>query len=286
MPPSSVIFIVLLGVWAAYFVLYWLRRREHLATARTADQLTTSLRVLERRSPVAETTATPRSYAASPTRAVSPGVRAALDDDPVAAPVTRPERARVTSMRPSRRVRGLTLLLGLLATLVAVPTAALGYLSWPTVLAPAALLVLGFAWLRAGVQAQIRARRLVAEARPGAAPAPIEIVPTPAAGSSRSAVDADVMLREDLREEEVADLADEVVAPAPAPAAAAPARPLVDEDDIPLTWDPIPVPKPTYAMKAKAERPAPVPAETTPAPEPVPLQDAAYAEPERRVAGA
>ena len=36
-----------------------------------------------------------------------------------------------------------------------------------------------------------------------------------------------------------------------------PTRPLVDEDDIPLTWDPVPVPRPTYTLKARATRPAP-----------------------------
>ena len=41
---------------------------------------------------------------------------------------------------------------------------------------------------------------------------------------------------------------------------------LVDEDDIPLTWDPVPVPRPTYTMKAKAERPEVAPAEVTPTP--------------------
>ena len=42
--------------------------------------------------------------------------------------------------------------------------------------------------------------------------------------------------------------------------------PIVDEDDIPLTWDPVPVPRPTYTMKAKAERPEVAPAAVTPDP--------------------
>jgi hypothetical protein len=57
------------------------------------------------------------------------------------------------------------------------------------------------------------------------------------------------------------------VAAAPAAAATSPTlqtiRPLVDEDDIPLTWDPVPVPRPTYTMKAKAERHAAPPAEAS-----------------------
>jgi hypothetical protein len=45
------------------------------------------------------------------------------------------------------------------------------------------------------------------------------------------------------------------------PQPAAPSRPLVDEDDIPLTWDPVPVPPPTYTMKARVTRPAPASAD-------------------------
>ena len=60
---------------------------------------------------------------------------------------------------------------------------------------------------------------------------------------------------------------------------------LVDEDDIPLTWEPVPVPRPTYTMKARAERPEVPPAEVTPdaAPVEVPADEGM---PERRVAGA
>jgi hypothetical protein len=42
--------------------------------------------------------------------------------------------------------------------------------------------------------------------------------------------------------------------------------PILDEDDIPLTWDPVPVPRPTYTMKAMAPRAEVEPAEVTPSP--------------------
>ena len=42
---------VIIGVWAAYFIQYWVRRREHLATARSVDQFSESMRILERRNP-------------------------------------------------------------------------------------------------------------------------------------------------------------------------------------------------------------------------------------------
>ena len=64
--------------------------------------------------------------------------------------------------------------------------------------------------------------------------------------------------------------------------------PILDEDDMPLTWDPVPVPRPTYTMKAKAERPEVQPAAVTADPVPavraVASDDEAYDQ--RRVAGA
>jgi hypothetical protein len=65
--------------------------------------------------------------------------------------------------------------------------------------------------------------------------------------------------------------------------------PIMDEDDMPLTWDPVPVPRPTYTMKAKAERPDVEPAAVTPDPAPVARdmeRDGTAYEEERRVAGA
>ena len=282
MQPSSVIFLALIAVWAAYFLVYWVRRREHLATARTVDELSASMRVLQRRAP-AVFPQTPRSYAASPTRAV-PSLDALIDADPSAergaptgtdhrSPQRSPASVRVAPMHPSRRLRGLSLLLAMVATVVVGAVAMLALLPWWSATAPAALAVTAFLWLRSGVQAQTRARRaalarrahlgeghVVEIVRPPQAEAPVE--PMASAPAAEPAAE-------------------------PEPAVVAPAALLVDEDDIPLTWDPVPVPRPTYAMKAKAERPAPPPAETTPTPEPVVLGDsAAYAEPERRVAGA
>jgi hypothetical protein len=60
--------------------------------------------------------------------------------------------------------------------------------------------------------------------------------------------------------------------------------PILDEDDMPLTWDPVPVPRPTYTMKAKAQRPEVAPAAVTPDPAPVARRD--DADDVRRVAGA
>lgn len=46
---SSLIFVVILAVWAVYLVQHWVRRRDHLATARSVDRFSEAMRVLERR---------------------------------------------------------------------------------------------------------------------------------------------------------------------------------------------------------------------------------------------
>ena len=85
--PSSLIFLVLLGVWAAYFVQYWVRRRDHLATARSVEQFSKAMRVLERRDALPRTDLSepaPRSYAVHPARANRPQVlvKRAVASDP------------------------------------------------------------------------------------------------------------------------------------------------------------------------------------------------------------
>ena len=348
--PSSLIFLVLLGVWAAYFVQYWVRRRDHVATARSVEQFTEAMRVLERRDPLPRTDLSepaPRSYAVHPARASRPqvlvkravasepgpiGVTERIDDGadavaPVAAsarpggpgarstasvtsprPMRLPTRAPVAPrrVRPSRRVRGL-LLLGALAGLLAiVPLVALSLLPlWA--LAPAVLAVaLAFLFVRSGVRAErrvavrVQARRQSDLARrhasaPSQAPAADRPArPAASAGTAAAAVEGDESV-------EVAELAGPDVAAEPEPTVVDPVAaevaevvevaddvmvPIVDEDDIPLTWDPVPVPRPTYTMKAKAERAEVAPAAVTPDPAPVVRESDESQYDERRVAGA
>lgn len=77
MQPSSLIFVVIAGVWAAFLVQHWIRRREHIATARSVDAFSETLRVLKVRDhgPEVDLDGPPRkSYAVSPTKAVRPQV--------------------------------------------------------------------------------------------------------------------------------------------------------------------------------------------------------------------
>ncbi|GAA4727614.1 hypothetical protein GCM10025782_27870 [Pedococcus ginsenosidimutans] len=361
--PSSLVFLVIIAVWAAYFVQYWVRRREHLATARSVDQFSESMRVLERRTalPVADLSVpAPRSYAVSPARAVRAQVlvkRAETTTFTMTATpgaTTRPARHAGSApaeaprgeawgweepapapgkserggdheiapalVRPARKVRGATLLASLLAVIIALPLAALGVLPWAAVLVPVAAVAACVAWLRQAVAAEQAARRAArgtrdhdalrpVVARPAARPAERRSAPRPPVDREETAPreDSSAVATGDLNPGEDAPSAPALYdfqeverglsAPAAAPAArvagpaspqatevAAPARALVDEDDIPLTWDPVPVPRPTYTMKSRATRPAPTAADL------VGDADTEYAayeqEPARRVAGA
>ena len=319
--PSSLIFLVIIAIWAAYFIQHWVRRREHLATARSVDQFSESMRVLERRLPLPEanlSTPQPRSYAVSPARPARPQVlvkRAAPAEAtseppvPVAAPA-----ASASAAASGRRARGVTLLGSLAALLVMVALASFAVVPWISILAPVGAIAGVLVWMRRSAQAERAARRRAAAPqrsqgrasraeRPatrrtgtqsptrrasGPAETPADWQGADSAeADSQDGAEAEQHVREsfyDIQAVERASLAQQA-APAPAAAAARtplPAVPLVDDDDIPLTWDPVPVPRPTYTMKAMAQRPAAPVGQGVP-PE---LAEPAYEEPVRRVAGA
>ena len=73
MQSSSLIFVVVVAIWAAYLVQYWVRRRDHLATIRSVDRFSAAMRVLDSHR-LSQTAEPARSYAVSPTRAASPQV--------------------------------------------------------------------------------------------------------------------------------------------------------------------------------------------------------------------
>ena len=348
--PSSLIFLVLLGIWAAYFVQYWVRRRDHLSTARSVEQFSAAMRVLERREAlpgVDLSQPSPPSYAVHPARGARPQVlvKRAVPAEPAlvafaervegsarsgspaasTAPVSaaaperrtpaRPAPAARPRVRPSRRVRGLMFLAALVELLAIAPLTAMGMLPlWA--LAPAgAAVLLALLWVRSGAWAEQAARRAsrrraaelahrrsIAPVKGRAAGGSSEVAAGPVTGSPR---------HEDAPESTPASPADDAAAQAPsvdepvaseltstravvdtvfddsaevAVSAADVMVPILDEDDMPLTWDPVPVPRPTYTMKAKAQRPEVAPAAVTPDPAPAATRD--DADDVRRVAGA
>ncbi|SOC53992.1 hypothetical protein SAMN05421879_102302 [Ornithinimicrobium cerasi] len=157
-PVSSLIFVVILAVWAVYLVQHWVRRRDHLATARSVDRFSEAMRVLERRRALPRpdlTEPAPRSYSVSPLRPARPQVvvkrgpagataaPAALALDPArpgataVAPTTAYRRARTAS-----RVRAAALLLSSFTMVVLVALSSTGVLAaWWTYVGIGALAV-------------------------------------------------------------------------------------------------------------------------------------------------
>lgn len=319
--PSSLVFLVIIAVWAAYFVQYWVRRREHLATARSVDQFSESMRVLERRLPLpAADLSTPqqRSYAVAPARPARPQIlvkRAAPAESRAEGPAesATPRAADRRDVRPvdgrderraARRTRAMIMLGALSTVLVSVPLVALGLLPMVTLLVPLVSIGVAVVWVRATAVAEQRARRAArASAAPAPARRPRQAMPVAASPREETVAEtapvnepeaAPVKETVETRSEPFdvqAVVSDVRTATEPVPSAEtvpsaqpAPMRPLVDEDDIPLTWDPVPVPRPTYTMKSRATRPAPAAADL------VGDADTEYTayeqEPVRRVAGA
>jgi len=314
---SSLIFLVVIGVWAAYFIQYWVRRRDHLATARSVDQFSESMRVLERRSALsgADATTPQRDSSAvsplQPARAQLLLRRAAVSSAAVEREAVGPmgtDRRDAVDAVAARRNRVMVLIGALSTWLVAVPLVVLGLLGVAYLAVPVVSLVVAMAWMRhsAGRARAVAASRATTPVRarpserdmrttsrefrgspPVAQPRPEPIAtadveagievgleaalgtaieqpaePTQAAVASRA--------RDELYDlEAVEAVASAAASPTAAPAAdSGPAqtaaqwgRYLVDEDDIPLTWDPVPVPRPTYTLKARATRPAPTAAD-------------------------
>ena len=172
--PSSLIFVAIIAIWAAFLVQHWVRRREALSTARSVDRFSEAIRLLDR-TPArvsAEPRPAPQVYAAlasplvarSVGRAVGSGAGTAVGStaaDELASPRLagpRPAGPRPTATGPSRRgsrlalwgrrVRGLSFL-GLLALVpVTVVLSALSVLRWTSVLVAVLSLALGMVMLR------------------------------------------------------------------------------------------------------------------------------------------
>lgn len=270
MQPSSLIFVLVVAIWAVYLLQYWIKRRDHLATVRSVDRFSAAMRVLDdHRMGRGVAEPTPRSYSVAPTRAARPEVTVKHAE-------ATPARVERVGGVP-RRLRGLTLLAMItLVPLVAV-AAVLGPLPWWTIVVPLVGAVVAFVWLRRSVVAERSAARRVrverrrdvapqAE-RPAAPRAERRAAPSreaaPAAEARTAAPVAAPAARStrvyDVAQDERAPQVDEVVEPVAT---------VAEPEPEPGTWQPTPVPRPMYTMKAKAERPEPAPMPASPAPAP------------------
>ncbi|HET7303106.1 MAG TPA: hypothetical protein VFJ12_01000 [Segeticoccus sp.] len=283
MSASSLIFLLIVAIWAAYLLQHWVRRREHLATARSVDRFSEAMRVLERRDPLPESpvdAAERRSYSVGLARPSRPSVtvkRAAAAGEE---PAPHADRSRPDDEGPGlllrvgqlggrvngRRVRGISLLLAVTALLtLAVLVPVLGLPWWALGIAGGVVLA-DLVWLRGAARRSAPREHATPAHRPTA----------PARSADLGTLRATSAVSAQPRDSRSADTAFEVAPPAEAvvyddlaPSVAAPApAPRVERDDAatgvpvdPHGWQPVPVPPPTYTLKAKAERRNPPAAE-------------------------
>jgi cytoskeletal protein RodZ len=257
--PSSLIFLVIVAIWVAYLIQHWVRRREHLATARSVDKFSEAMRVLERRTPL------PTTLLAEATSPSASGAEAAKDSRPEVvvkhASISSPLRARrgETPLPPAhpvplielvphktaaqvalRRARGILFLAALVAVPVTLVLSVVNILKWLSVGIALVVLVGSVVWLRVSAiqeqqarKAQRLQKRRLEEARHrvSATARPTRDVVAPAAAADR----------EDPHTSSAAE-------------------------ETPGGWKPVPVPPPTYTLKEPAYRPEPAPESDRPVP--------------------
>ena len=257
MQPSSLIFLVIVAIWVAYLIQHWVRRREHLATARSVDKFSEAMRVLERRNPLPTTALAEASAAGSAgssgkesrpevvvkTAGISSPLRArSRGESPLppahAVPVVELTPHRSTGEIVVRRVRAILFLAALVAVPVTLVLSIANVLKWLSVGIAVAALVGSVVWLRVAAikeQNERRSRRLQkrhleeARTRVAATARPSRVVtPTADRGDAHTPV----------------------------------------AEETPGGWKPVPVPPPTYTLKEPAYRaeresaaPVPVPIE-------------------------
>jgi membrane protein implicated in regulation of membrane protease activity len=275
--PSGLIFLVIIAIWAAYLLQHWVRRREHLATARSVDRFSEAMRVLERRAPLLASDLSipqPRSYSVTPARPSRSEVVVKRAHSPApnvharpAAPLRSPRVVHAIAGVSARRIRGLSLLALLAMVVVVLPLAAFSVLSWWSMIAVLFALVVDFAWLRhaavadrARRQDEGRERPVQARLRPANARVRHADAPVRAATRGRSdpiARAEPVVADPVIGAAEVAERAEsQAQSQADCQAECQSGSAVADLSG----WAPVPVPPPTYTLKAKAERPGPLPA--------------------------
>lgn len=341
MPASSLIFVVIVAIWAAYLLQHYVRRREDAAAIRSADDFSDAMRVLEKRSALHPTDLRPPrapSYAVTPARPARPTVDVKRATPAGSTPLGSPLVARrggsgapgpaggaaravgaveagahPAQVRPrpavtpeQRRLRGVLLLVGMLAVPIAAGLAVAGLLTWVAVPAAVGLLGVVVVWLaRAAAADRARLARAGRVSGRSEHHRPSEHL-RHGERETKDRLDAPRGRdrHSELRDDDSAPGIDEtqvIRAGAPAsrpagpglPPAASPARPAaydVVADEalhatasavLPVTpepaveapagtWQPVPVPRPTYALKAKAAprlTPSGIPADVFDTPE-------------------
>ena len=236
MDPSSLIFVVIIAIWAAYLLGHWVRRRDQLATARSIDRFSDAMRVLERRAPAPAlplTRPVSRAYVVAPVRPLTSHVPARTSTPPAA-------RLRGAAVR--RRTRILAVLAA--ATPAGWLLVALTALPWWAAAVPTFALVGLVVRLRNTARRQHpRRQRRATVQRRAASRAGRESV--------RSAVGQVVAARGERLAEATQRAAARVARPVQA---TRPAELAMEPAPVENGWQPVPVPVPTYTLKPKATR--------------------------------
>ncbi len=306
--PSSLIFLVIVAIWVAYLIQHWVRRREHLATARSVDRFSEAMRVLERRSPLPATMLATSSSSGPSGSSARPAVPARAEVVAKRASVSSPLRARhgaassagadgadstalggpvhpvapielvphrTTLQVVLRRVRGILFLAALVAVPVTIVLSAAHILKWLSLTLAVTALVAVVVWLRVAAIQEQKARRArraelrrLERLRAGDVSMVRASQRSPQSSRQRSSVPS-------VRRAEPAvfgTTADPATGPDVLAAApepvAAPAARAVDPD----AWQPVPVPPPTYTLKEPAHRPERVAPSSPAAQRPVPIE--------------
>lgn len=156
--PNSLIFVVILAVWAAYLIQHWIRRRDHVATARSVDRFSEAMRVLERRQsmPRADiSTPKQRSYSVSLTRPAHPDVVVKRARRGTSSATDRGATRRLRQRPSAPTLRAAALLTGVLALVVGSAVSVVGR-SWWGILAGVAALLLAVTFVRFSVESARR----------------------------------------------------------------------------------------------------------------------------------
>jgi len=281
--PSSLIFLLVIAIWAAFLVQHWLGRRENLVTARTVDRFSESMRILDRGTGVAPMAEAPapsasaaRVHRPQATVARAEAILGGVADSPVihrarsaggrAVAGTRRAGSRAASASTTRTMpvfgRATRGVLVMAAFTLTVLTSLLAILNVVGLRFPLVALVLTGAalwWLRRGVAAEAaarRARRGAGRAASGRAPVSGHRPTSPHGAAPSRFVRAP---RPSASSVEPVTAAPESSAPV------AMREKLYDLAAIEEVekqeaadaaaregWQPVPVPPPTYTMKAKA----------------------------------
>jgi type II secretory pathway pseudopilin PulG len=227
--PTSLVFVAIVGLWAAYLLPQWIRRRDALGASRTTDRHSLALRVLQRRR---------RERRPSPSTAPLIPRQLRTPPAPVPAPVTTRDAVPASAVARRRRTV-LTALLGV--TALCFVGAVAGAVPALVALMPGALLAADVAALRA---VALRERRRG---------------PAQPMRTARGAVPGGPRVAEAAAEPVLEPAPIDQPVPEPI-VASAPVVAEMDADD--GSWTPIPVPPPTYTLKPMAPRPEPAPLPT------------------------